>query len=138
MTTTGRPSRPDAAQPESLQSSTPLRELLNAMIGLLLAEITDGSDSEQLKRYVAPLTMCLALDRDLTDQAGVAREAVARVQGQQMTDLATGVLMARLGCDIPAARNLLSEWLGQKGLEPATLTPAEIQMLLEEPDWGRR
>ncbi|GAB6901209.1 hypothetical protein [Kineosporia succinea] len=138
MTTTGRPARPDAAKPESLQSSTPLRELLNTMIGLLLGEITEGAESEQLRRYVDPLTMCLALDRDLNDQAGTARDAVSRVQSQQMSDLATGVIMARLGCDGVTARKLLSEWLAEKSLEAESLSPADVQALLEEPDWGRR
>jgi len=138
MTTTGRPPRPDATQPDSLTSSTPLRELLNSMVGLLLGEITEGSGADRLKRFVNPMTMCLALERDLTDQAGTAREAVARVQAQQMADLATGVLMARRGCDSTTARSLLAGWLSAKGLDAETLTPTEVQMLLEEPDWGRR
>lgn len=133
MTTTGRPSRADATQPDSLGSTTPLRELVNSMVGLLLGEITAGAESERLRRYVEPLTMCLTLDRELNEQAGQARDAVARVQGQQMSDLATGVIMARLGHDVPAARKLLAEWMEQRGLEPAELTPAEVQALLEEP-----
>ncbi|GAB3272502.1 hypothetical protein [Kineosporia babensis] len=136
MTTTGRPPRPDATQP-SLQSSTPLRELLNSMVGLLLGEITEGAESDRLRRYVDPLTICLTLERDLTDQAGQARDAVARVQAEQMRDLATGVIMARLGCDPPTARTLLQEWLSERGFEADTLSPAEVQALLEDPDWGR-
>jgi hypothetical protein len=138
MTTTGRPPRAEATQPDSLQISTPLRELLNSMVGLLLGEITDGAGSDRLRRYVEPMTMVLSLERGLTDQAGEARDAVARVQSQQLADLATGVLMARLGCDSTTARSLLTEWLSAKHLAAETLTPAEVQTLLEEPDWGRR
>ncbi|WP_285594349.1 hypothetical protein [Kineosporia sp. NBRC 101731] len=134
MTTTGRPPRPDTAQPERLQSSTPLRELLNTMIGLLLGEISDGVETDRLRRYVDPLTMCLALDRDLDDQAGQARDAVSQVQTQQMSDLATGMIMARLGCDASTARTLLAAWLDKKRLEAGSLTPAEVKLLLEEPD----
>ncbi|GLY13243.1 hypothetical protein Kisp01_02590 [Kineosporia sp. NBRC 101677] len=107
------------------------------MVGLLLGEITEGAETDRLRRYVDPLTICLSLERDLTDQAGQARDAVARVQAQQMSDLATGVLMARLGCDPPTARRLLSEWLAQRGVDAAELSPADVQALLEDPDWGR-
>jgi hypothetical protein len=138
MTTTGRPSRAEATEPDRPASSTPLRDLLNSMVGLLLDEITDGAGSDRLRRYVEPMTMVLALERGLSDQTGAARDAVARVQSQQMADLATGVLMARSGCDSATARSLLSEWLSVKGLDAETLNPAEVQTLLEEPDWGRR
>ena len=107
------------------------------MVGLLLGEITEGAGTDRLRRYVDPLNICLDLERDLTDQAGQARDAVARVQAQQMSDLATGVLMARLGCDPPAARVLLDEWLGQRGVDASALSPADVQALLEDPDWGR-
>ena len=138
MTTTGPSSRPEATGQDHLQSATPLRDLLNSMVGLLLGEITAGAETGRLQRYVSPLSLCLALDQGLNDQAETARDAVTRVRGRQLSDLATGVIMARLGCNVPTARKLLAEWLAGRGLDDTSLTPADVQTLLEEPGWERR
>jgi len=130
MTTPGRPQRLDRTATESLYRTAPVDALLHTMVALLIDEISAGSSSAQLRRYVDPLTRCLDLVRTLGHQAEAAREAVDRVQAQQMTDLATGALMARLGCDPATARKELLTRSDSAGLDAATLTPEQVQTLL--------
>jgi hypothetical protein len=94
-------------------------------------ELRDDEPTQaQLRRFLPPMLACVALERQLDEQAGQAREAVAEIERLAITDLATGIVMARRDCDSQTARRRLAEWGTRTGNDIQALTAVRILELL--------
>ena len=90
----------------------------------------DEGTQAQLRRFLQPMVACVALERQLSEQAGQARDALAEIERTALPDLATGIVMARHDCDPEAARRLLAAWSARTGHEIQMLTAVRILELL--------
>ena len=90
----------------------------------------DEPTQARLQRFLRPMVACLALEHQLDDQAGRARDAVAQIERLAITDLATGIVMAQRDCAPAKARELLAGWSERTGYDLQTLSAARILELL--------
>jgi hypothetical protein len=80
----------------------------------------------QLQRFVRPMVAALALEERRRQRSGQARDAVATIEQWAVTDLATGIVMARRDCDPETARGLIADWSARTGVDLQTLTPVDV------------
>jgi len=92
--------------------------------------LDDEPTQAQLRRFIRPMVACVALERQLSEQTGRARDAVAEIERSAIFDLATGIVMARHDCDPETARRLLAAWSVRTGHDLRTPTAARVLELL--------
>jgi hypothetical protein len=94
-------------------------------------ELTDdGPTQAWLRRFIQPMVACVDLESRLDEQTGRARDALAEIERRAITDLATGIVMARRDCDPATARARLAAWGARTGVDLQVLSAAKILELL--------
>ena len=92
----------------------------------------------QLQRFVRPMMAVLALEERRRQRSDQAQEAVATIERWAVTDLATGIVMARRDCDPETARGLIADWTARTGVDLQTLTPVDVLELFTAAQDQRR
>ena len=92
--------------------------------------VDDEPTQARLRRFIRPMVACADLERQLDQHTGQARDALAEIERRAITDLATGIVMARRDCDPPTARARLAAWSERTGVDLQALSAVRILELL--------
>ena len=107
-------------------ASEPLANGELVTLAVQIERAGDASTRAQVRRFLRPMLLCLALEQQLTARVDEAREAVEGIERLAVLDLATGIVMARRDCDARTARDLLAERCAREGVDLQSLAPTDV------------